>query len=144
MGLQITIFVSVLFFTSLVPHRKKNSGICSMVPTTPDGAPPCPLCEPIHCCHPSHRVSLYRMPDRRRPTLGKMISGAITTTYCEQAGSRRPGPPDRPCGYCMGFTKVPPPDLPRGMWLSHGSDRLDVVGYDRHINDDYHNDRREY
>ena len=35
MGLQITIFVSVFVFTSLVPHRKKNFRICSMVPATP-------------------------------------------------------------------------------------------------------------
>ena len=93
MGLQITIFVSVLFFTSLVPHRKKNSGICSMVLTTPRGVPPCPLCEPIHCCHPSHRVSLYRMPDRRRPCLVKQNPVRLPQHICQTPEAQDRGHP---------------------------------------------------
>ena len=141
MGLQITIFVSVFVFTSLVPHRKKIQNLFDGACHPPDGSPPFRLWAPLH---PSHDVSVYRMPDRRRSVLGKTNKGRITTTYMGLVGSRTPGPLGRPCGYCIRFTKAPAPFWLWGMWLVYGSGWLDIVAHDGHVNDYYQDDRREH
>ena len=141
MGLQITIFVSVLIFTSLVPHRKKIRESVRWCLPPLDGAPPFRLC---NCLHSNHNVSLYHMCTARRSVLGKTNKGRITTTYCEPAGSRLRPEPLRPCGYCMGITNPRAARTGPGMWLSHGRGPLDIVAHNGHINDDRHDNGPAY
>ena len=72
--------------------------------------------------------------------LGKRYFGAITTTYCPESEAQDRGPLTGHVVIAYGLPDQPGPAYA----LTTGHRRLDVVGYDRHVNDDYQDDRREY
>ena len=72
--------------------------------------------------------------------LGKRYSGTITTRYSPESEAEDRGPSAGHVVIAYGLPDQPGPAYA----LTTGHRRLDVVGYDRHINDDYQDDRREY
>ena len=72
--------------------------------------------------------------------LGKRYSGAITTTYCSDSEAQDRGPSAGHVVIAWGLPDQPGPAYA----LTTGHRRLDVVGYDRHINDYYQQDTAEH
>ena len=97
-GCKLPFLFQFLFLLAWCPTEKKIQNLF-------DGA-----CHPLmvhhhsDCVHHCHYVSLYRLPNRRRPLLGKTESGRSTTTYMPEAGSRLRPQPAKACGYCIRFT----------------------------------------
>ena len=72
--------------------------------------------------------------------LGNCYSGTITTTYRPESEAQDRGPLAGHVVIAYGL-----PDQPgAGLALTTGVCRLDVVGYDGHVDHNYRNDRREY